>query len=87
LRPSEQIGVSDFPMLYYDKKQKLICDLSNMKDGDISLQTVDLENNPATKHLEIDFRRDENGNVVFEDSQSSRSEPAALVGPASFRRT
>lgn len=80
MRPSEQMGVSEFHKFQFDEKQKYICDLSDLDHGIIQAQTVDLETTPKTKHLEFDFRRDENGDIIFSEPESSYSAPM----PAAF---
>ena len=71
MKPSEQMGVSEFHKFQFDEKQKYICDLSDLDHGIIQAQTVDLETNPGTKHLEFDFRRDENGDIMFSEPEST----------------
>ena len=80
MTPSEQMGVPEIHTFQFGEKQKYICDLSDLDHGIIQAQTVDLETTPKTKHLEFDFRRDENGDIIFSEPESSYSNPM----PAAF---
>lgn len=80
MKPSEQMGIADFPTFQFEEKQKYICDLSTMDDGEVQAKFVDLETDLQTMHLEIDLIRDADGNVVYNGMESSGSDPI----PAGF---
>ena len=80
MRPSEQTGISEFLTFRYEEKQKYTCDLSNLEKGTVQAQFVDLTTKTEMNHLEIGFKRNEKGEIVFNESQSSSyPEPAAFV--------
>lgn len=66
-------------------ESKKICDLSVLqkktinKDDKISLKTIDLKTTPETKYIELDFKRDSNGKVIYDGKYDNISCPSEFI--------